>query len=273
MSFILLFLVALIGFFILILFKLFRSDYLSIYAINKFIALNLIIAIIHAYALLLYFGLNIGTLPLLILYIFFSYCAIYKYTILKVYILKNKVSSNSKNLPLQSSVTGKDALLYKLLLGGTYISMAFILNTFGDITVYSVTGSAAAQLNLNGDLQEMQHIVTELARVTSQLNTFITQFHAFVNQAGINVVTDTEGALGVDVLQSVPDSVAANYANRVNVFDSLIHDRVHAIEEFIARGSILERQILISDNNYVSQLSDFRSRLAQLISSYGHLNS
>ena len=182
------------------------------------------------------------------------------------------LSINAINLPLQSSVTGKDALLYKLLLGGTYISMAFILNTFGDITVYSLTGSAA-QLNLNGDLQEMQHIVTELARLTSQLNTFITQFHAFVNQVGINVVTDTEGALGVDVLQSVPDSVAASYANRVNIFDSLIHDRVHAIEEFIARGSILETQILISDNNYVTQLSDFRSRLAQLISSYGHLNS
>ena len=271
MLLLLLLLVPIMGIFIF--FLIFLYDYLGINAKHsKFNAIVITIALIQIYALLVYFGLNNSSLPLLILYALFSYCDINKYNILKVYITKNKVSSYYKTLPLQSSVTGKEALLYKLLFGGTYISMAFILNTFGDIMVYSVTGTAA-QVNLNGDFQEMQHIVTELARLTSQLNTFITQFHAFVNQVGINVVTDTEGALDVDVLLSVPDSVARSYANRVNIFDSLIHDRIHAIEEFIARGSVLERQILQSDNNYVSQLSDFRSRLAQLISSYGHVSS
>jgi len=271
MLLLLLLLVPIIGFFIF--FKIFLYDYFGINAKHsKFIALSLTIATIHIYALLVYFGLNNSSLPLLILYTLFSYCDINKYNILKVYITKNKVNSYYKNLPLQSSVTGKDALLYKLLFGGTYIGMAFILTTFSDIMVYSVTGGAA-QLNLNGDLQEMQQIVTELARLISQLNTFITQFHAFVNEVGINVVTDAEGALGVDVLQSVPDSVATGYSNRVNIFDSLIHDRVHAIEQLIDRGSVLERQILQSDNTYVSQLSDFRSRLLQLIRSYGHLTS
>ena len=246
-------------------------DYLIIYVKhNKIIVITL--AIINMYVFLVYFGLNDSSLPLLILYALFSYCDINKYKILKVYITKSKVNSYYETLPLQSSVTGKDALLYKLLFGFTYISSAFILTTFSDIMVYSVTATAPI-LNLNGDLQEMQGIVTELTRLISQLNTFITQFHAFLNQVDINVVTDAEGALGVDVLRSVPDSVAAGYSNRVNIFDSLIHDRVHAIEVLIDRGSVLERQILQSDNNYVSQLPDFRSRLAQLIRSYGHLNS
>jgi len=36
--------------------------------------------------------------------------------------------------------------------------------------------------------------------------------------------------LGVDLAQVVSDSTAQGYANRINVFDGLIHDRVHTIE-------------------------------------------
>ena len=125
------------------------------------------------------------------------------------------------------------------------------------------------QINVNGELQE---IFIELARLLSQLNTFIDQFHSFVNETGINVITDAEGSLGVDVIESVSDSTAQGYANRINVFDGLIHDRVHTIEGLIDRALNLEREIMQSDSNYVSQLSQHRTRLTQLIHAYGHLH-
>ena len=264
-------LVPIVGIFII--FKILFYGYLSINLTkSKFIAL--FIAIIYLCALIVYLGLNNNSLPLLITYASFSYYNLNKYNILKVYITKNKVNTYYETLPLQSHLTGKDALLYKLLFGGIYIGGAFILTAFADITVYSFTGSTPlVDLDLDSRIQDMQEIVTELSRLLPQLNLFITQFHSFVNQASINIVTDAEGNLGVDVLQSVSDSVATNYANRVNIFDNLIHDRVHAIEELINRGSALEVQILQSDNNYVSQLSEFRSRLALLIRTYGHINT
>jgi redox-regulated HSP33 family molecular chaperone len=125
-------------------------------------------------------------------------------------------------------------------------------------------------VNLNGELQEL---LSEATRLFSQLNTFISQFHNFVNETGINVVTDGYGSLGVDVVESVSDATAQGYANRINVFDSLIHDRVHTIEELIGRISDLELQIIQSDNDYTSQLPQLRARLANLVRSYGHIHS
>ena len=48
---------------------------------------------------------------------------------------------------------------------------------------------------------ELQGIIIELSRLLLQLNTFISQFHNFVLETGINVVTDASGALSIDYLQ------------------------------------------------------------------------
>ena len=187
--------------------------------------------------------------------------------------MTNKHKMNRKNnyeyLSLQSSILGKDFLLYKLLYGSTSIGLWLALPLFANVIVYSMIGEVPA-VNLNGELQEL---LSEATRLFSQLNTFISQFHNFVNETGINVVTDGYGSLGVDVVESVSDATAQGYANRINVFDSLIHDRVHTIEELIDRISDLELQIIQSDNDYTSQLPQLRARLANLVRSYGHIHS
>lgn len=179
------------------------------------------------------------------------------------------IKSNYEHLYLQSSILGKDFLLYKILFGASYIGFSFALPLFANVVVYSMVGDVPA-VNFNGEIQEL---LSEINRLFSQLNTFINQFHTFVNETGINVVTDGYGSLGVDVLESVTDSAAQGYANRINVFDRLIHDRIHTIEELIGRVSGLEVQVIQLDNNYISQLPQYRVRLANLVRSYGHIHS
>ena len=146
------------------------------------------------------------------------------------------------------------------------VGFLFGLPVLGSIVAYSMTGDVLLS-DLQGQLQET---LTEIDRLFSQLSSFINQFHIFVNQTGINVITDAQGQLGIDVLDTLDDSIAQQYANRVNVFDSLIHNHIHSIENLLERISEIEEQISHSNNNYSSQLSEYTDRLAQLIRLYGH---
>jgi len=146
------------------------------------------------------------------------------------------------------------------------IGFLFGVPALGSIVAYSMTGDVLLD-DLNGQLQET---LTEIDRLFSQLGNFINQFHNFVNQTGINVITDAQGELGIDVIDTLDDSIAQQYANRVNVLDSLIHNHIHSIESLLGRVSEVEEQIRQSNSNYPFQLSEYTNRLAQLIRLYGH---
>jgi DNA repair ATPase RecN len=117
---------------------------------------------------------------------------------------------------------------------------------------------------------ELQGIIVELSRLLLQLNTFISQFHNFVIETGINVVTDASGALGIDVSGTLDDAIAQQYANRIEVLDSLIHNHIHSIENLLKRASEIEAQIMVLNGGYESQLAEFSARLTRLINSYRH---
>lgn len=146
------------------------------------------------------------------------------------------------------------------------IGFLFGVPALGSIVAYSMTGDVLLD-DLNGQLQET---LTEIDRLFSQLGNFINQFHNFVNQTGINVITDAQGELGIDVIDTLDDSIAQQYANRVNVLDSLIHNHIHSIESLLGRVSEVEEQIRQSNSNYPFQLSEYTNRLAQFIRLYGH---
>jgi hypothetical protein len=121
-------------------------------------------------------------------------------------------------------------------------------------------------------IRQLHDINLEADRLYSQLNTFITQFHNFVIDTGINVVTNVQGELGIDVLENLDDTIAQQYANRINVFDSLIHNHIHNLESIIKRMIELENQIRVFDESYKIQSSIYNDKLQDLIRSYGHYN-
>ena len=236
--------------------------YLIIWILKGYILLFIIIGL---YLLIPYLT-NDNNLLFLIIYSLLIQ-NINRFNKVNIYNIYRKI--NYEHLSLQSSILGKDFFLYKLLFGTSYISFSFALPLFANVVVYSLIGDVPA-IDINGEVQEL---LSEINRLFSQLNTFINQFHNFVNETGINVVTDGYGSLDIDVLETVSDSTAQTYANRINVFDRLIHDRIHNIEELIDRISDLELQIMQSDTNYISQLPQYRVILANLVRSYGHIHS
>src|ERR1700738_2128885 len=135
-------------------------------------------------------------------------------------------------------------------------------------TLYMMT----SHVPLDDLIIQLQDIYSEADRLFSQLNTFITQFHNFVNDTGINVVTNVQGELGIDVLENLDDNLAQQYANRINVFDSLIHNHIHNLEGLLKRIIELEDQMRILDENYKTQSSLYIDRLKDLIRLYGHYN-
>ena len=227
-------------------------------------ALYILIGLIF-YILIPYLSLSDNSLLLLVVFALFT---INNARYLLINSEKTIKYTKYENLPLQSSILGKDVLLYKLFFGFGYMSFSFVFPMFANIVIYSMLDDAQS-VDFNG---ELQGILSEINRLIPQLNTFINQFHGFVNETGINVVTDGEGSLGVDVLECISDSTAQAYANRISVFDSLIHDRVHTIEELIGRASGLELQVIQSNNNYTPQLPEYRVRLANLVRLYGHIH-
>jgi hypothetical protein len=174
---------------------------------------------------------------------------------------------------------GKDFIT--IVIGGLFVTipssclsivknfgLAFLLGIpiFSNIIDYTVIVSVPLT-----DLHfELGDILRDLNRLLPQLDTFIRQFNNFVIETGINVVTDASGALGIDVLATLDDAVAQQYANRIEVIDSLIHNHIHSIEGLLARASEIEAQITALNNGYVSQLAGLSSRLRELINSYGH---
>lgn len=181
-------------------------------------------------------------------------------------------------LPLESSKNFVSIIIAGLIvtIPSSYLSivknfgLGFFLGipslALGNIVVYTMTGEVLLD-DLNGQLLET---LREMDRLFSQLSTFINQFHNFVNQTGINVITDAQGELGIDVVDTLDDSIAQQYANRINILDSLIHNHIHSIENTLERASGLEARINELDSNYTSRLPEYTNRLSQLVRSYGH---
>lgn len=200
------------------------------------------------------------------------------YIKLKLFLINSSKSKKFVKLPLQSSSSFVTIIIGGLLVSipSSYLSIVKNFGVglifglpaliFSDMATYMATGEVSLD-DLNNQLQTA---LSETNRLFSQLNNFINQFHNFVNQTGINVITDGEGELGIDVSSSLDDSIAQNYANRINILDSLIHNHIHSLESLLNKISELEEQIKQLDSNFISQLSQHSDRLRQLINLYGH---
>jgi predicted PurR-regulated permease PerM len=179
-------------------------------------------------------------------------------------------------LPLQSHLFKHFLVLGKISLTIPISSLKLIpifglgflfgLPFFENIEAYANTGSVSLE-----DLQEqLDVIIRELNRLLPQLNSFINRFHNFLIETGINVITDAQGGLSIDVPENLNDSLAEQYANRINIFDGLIRNHINQIDNLIQRGSEIEDQIREINSNYLSQLTELKNRLSIAVSSYKH---
>ena len=217
-------------------------------------ALYILIGLIF-YILTPYLSLTDSSLLLLVIFGLFT--------------LNSETKSTNRNIypgyinsPLESSLLTltKNALIYKTLLGYPLVIMMMV--------VPYVVGNVPT-VDSDGDLQK---VILELDRLFPQLNDFINKFKDFVNETQINVITDAQGGLSIDVLEGLDDSIVQVYATKAKVLDSLIHNHIHKIEELLKTASGIEDKLLESNLDYISQLGSYLENLKRLINSYGHIH-
>ena len=140
---------------------------------------------------------------------------------------------------------------------------------FTNVVAYSLTGDPSYDNNnLNN---ELQNIVSELNRLLPQLDGFVLNYNRFIVEAEINVITDAHGTLSIEVLGNLDESTIQAHVTRINVLDRLIQNHVSEVEGLLARASEIENQLLSLNSDYMSQLTQYRNQLSDLIHSYGHI--
>ena len=121
------------------------------------------------------------------------------------------------------------------------------------------------------DLQnELSPLIDESNRLLAQLEGFINRFNSFVLTNNINVITDTQGNMEIEVSNGVDDNQASLYSNTIHTLDNLIRNHINTIEQLVTRGNQIENNILNIDNSYNRQFYYINIRLHNLKANYSH---
>ena len=126
----------------------------------------------------------------------------------------------------------------------------------------------------NSTLVELQNqlsnVVNESNRLLSQLDDFINRFNSFVADNNVNIITDAQGNMSMDVPNNIDDDTATVHINRVNTLDNLIRNHINSLHELIIRGNNIENNILNIDPSYNIQFEYINNRLTSLKNKYNH---
>lgn len=140
----------------------------------------------------------------------------------------------------------------------TSVSHAFLTSTDGN-------------LKLSGtDLQSLTDIVLSIGGHLSELSSYINKFNNTVIETGINVITDSEGSISMDVPGTMSEEVAKQVSLKINIIDSLITKRQDDISELIDKGLALQKKINSVDPFYKSEILSKISEFEKLKALYKH---
>ena len=118
---------------------------------------------------------------------------------------------------------------------------------------------------------QLSNVVNESNRLLSQLDNFIDRFNGFVTDNNVNIITDAQGNMSMDVLDNIDDETTNIYINRVQTLDNLIRNHINSLHELITRGNNLENNILNIDPSYNIQFEYINNRLISLKNKYKHI--
>ena len=130
--------------------------------------------------------------------------------------------------------------------------------------------SLANQLRSGTDLAELTDIILSVSKAMPQLSSFINQFDTIVVKEGINVISDAEGNMSIDVPSSMSDAVVKEVSLRINILDRLINTQGSDIMDLLTKGLGLQDKINMVDPSYKSEIFNQITEFKKLNSSYNH---
>lgn len=119
-------------------------------------------------------------------------------------------------------------------------------------------------------LEPLNNIILDLNKMLPQFADFIAQFNNTVIQHGVNVLTDTEGNMSIDVPNNMSEVTYNHVSHKLGVIDRLISSQESTISGLFKKGLELEQQIRLSDNKYQSRLIEEIAKFKELNASYIH---
>jgi hypothetical protein len=119
-------------------------------------------------------------------------------------------------------------------------------------------------------VDQLNSVILEIDRMLPQLSEFISQFNTTILQHGINVTTDTQGNMDMDVPASMPEATYNKVSQRLGIIDRLINNHGSSLNDLFKKGLSLEQQIKETDTQYTSTLMEQISTFKRLNASYKH---
>nr|YP_009672786.1 hypothetical protein [Zelopaecilomyces penicillatus]QDE53010.1 hypothetical protein [Zelopaecilomyces penicillatus] len=123
---------------------------------------------------------------------------------------------------------------------------------------------------LQSTIVELTEITTKLDELLPQFSNFIEQFNHLIISTNVNVISDVNGDLSLDVPASMPDSEAEKISKKVGILDRLIGTRSQEIDKLVQKGLIMESKLKEENPNFTSQILDKVNEFKKLNSSYKH---
>jgi hypothetical protein len=117
---------------------------------------------------------------------------------------------------------------------------------------------------------DVSSIVSDLNSLLPQLAGFIDQFNNVVNQSGLNIITDSNGSMSMDVPYDMTDQDADKLSKRIHIIDRLINNRSNSISDLFQKGLDFESKLKANNPGYVSELTDHIAQFKKLKASYKH---
>lgn len=123
---------------------------------------------------------------------------------------------------------------------------------------------------LKSTMAELTEVTLKINELLPQLSDFIGQFNNIILANNINVITDVNGNMSLDVPSTMSDTDAEKISKRISIIDRLITTRGQEINDLLQKGLGLEAKFKKDNVNYTSQILDKVNEFNRLNASYKH---
>jgi NADH-ubiquinone oxidoreductase chain 3 len=120
------------------------------------------------------------------------------------------------------------------------------------------------------DVQNMMDIILAIGGHLNELSSYINRFNNTIIENGINIFTDSEGNMNMDVPAAMSEQLENKLRLKISVIDSLIAKRQSDISELIDKGLGLQKIINSVDPSYKSEILSKVTEFEKLKGLYKH---
>lgn len=117
---------------------------------------------------------------------------------------------------------------------------------------------------------ELSEVVSKINELMPQLSEFITQFNNIIMNDSVNVITETNGNMSIDVPSNMSDSKAEQLSKKIGIIDRLITTRGQEIDALLQKGFDLENKLKEQDPKFASQILEKANEFKKLNNTYRH---